>query len=350
MFLERHQVRQHLAGMRAPRQPVDYRHGGKSGELQPRGGGEGGGHEGIGGKRQPARGGGNGLAAAELHFGARQHDRFPAELAHADVERHPGSGRGLFENHRQRLALERLVRLLVCLQLRLHGDAGDQHVAQLFGRKLTEIEKMAQSLAHCPAARFSCLPESVTQARSRRATDSSISVSVTINGGSNRTTFSPAPTVSSFSSRSAVTRSPDGTTAFRPINRPSPRTSASTPGWRSTTEASFCLSSSDIFCACSKNPGASMTSSTALAAATASGLPPKVEPCEPGVMPEAASAVARQAPIGKPPPSAFANGITSGVTPSRRCANSSPVRPMPVCTSSNASSRPRSSQSWRNAR
>ena len=60
-----------------------------------------------------------------------------------------------------------------------------------------------------------------------------------------------------------------------------------------------------------------MTSSTALAAAIASGLPPKVEPCEPGVMPAAASAVARHAPIGKPPPSALASDITSGVTPRR---------------------------------
>jgi hypothetical protein len=54
-----------------------------------------------------------------------------------------------------------------------------------------------------------------------------------------------------------------------------------------------------------------------LAAAIASGLPPKVEPCEPGVMPLAASAVASTAPIGKPPPSAFASDITSGVTPTR---------------------------------
>ena len=72
------------------------------------------------------------------------------------------------------------------------------------------------------------------------------------------------------------------------------------------------MSSSDIFCTWSKKPGFSMTSSTALAAAIASGLPPKVEPCEPGVMPEAASAVARHAPIGKPPPSALASDITSG--------------------------------------
>ena len=63
---------------------------------------------------------------------------------------------------------------------------------------------------------------------------------------------------------------------------------------------------------------ASITSSTALAAAIASGLPPNVEPCDPGVMPDAASAVARQAPIGKPPPSALASAITSGSTPNLR--------------------------------
>ena len=59
--------------------------------------------------------------------------------------------------------------------------------------------------------------------------------------------------------------------------------------------------------------GASITSSTALPTAIASGLPPKVEPCVPAVMPLAASAVARQAPTGKPPPSAFATVMMSGV-------------------------------------
>jgi hypothetical protein len=62
-------------------------------------------------------------AMAELHFRTRQHDRFTAELAHADVERYPGTGRGLLENHRQRLARERLFRLRMPLQLRLHGGA-----------------------------------------------------------------------------------------------------------------------------------------------------------------------------------------------------------------------------------
>ena len=58
-------------------------------------------------------------------------------------------------------------------------------------------------------------------------------------------------------------------------------------------------------------------SSTALPTAIASGLPPKVEPWVPGVMPLPASAVVRQAPSGKPPPSALAMPMMSGVTPVR---------------------------------
>ena len=65
----------------------------------------------------------------------------------------------------------------------------------------------------------------------------------------------------------------------------------------------------------SMKPSASMTSSTALATVQANGLPPKVEPWVPAVMPDAARAVARQAPTGKPPPSPLAMPAMSGVTP-----------------------------------
>ncbi len=41
------------------------------------------------------------------------------------------------------------------------------------------------------------------------------------------------------------------------------------------------------------------------AAAVASGLPPKVQPCIPGASAAAASAVISTAPIGTPPPSAL---------------------------------------------
>src|SRR6185437_9205342 len=255
--------------------------------------------------------------AAQLHLRARQHDGLAAELPHADIERHPGAGRRPLEDHRKRLAFERLLRLLVRLQPRLEGGARSQHAAQVGQRERADIEEMPRLLAHCPATRFNSPADSATQARSSIAMDSSISASLTINGGRKRTTLSPAPTVSSFCPRNAVTRSAAGTTALTPISRPSPRTSEMMSPWRSMTEASFCLSKSDIFLTRSKKPGLSMTSSTAFAAAIARGLPPKVEPCEPGVIPAAASAVARQAPIGKPPPSALASGMTSGVTPSR---------------------------------
>ena len=45
--------------------------------------------------RQHPGGVGDGLAAAELHLAAGQHDRLAAELAHADVEGDAGARRGL---------------------------------------------------------------------------------------------------------------------------------------------------------------------------------------------------------------------------------------------------------------
>src|SRR5258708_6258226 len=229
MVLEGPQVRHDLAGVRAPRQPVDDGHGGMRRKLQQCIMVEDADHDRIDVTRQHARGIGDGLAAAELHFRTRQHDGLAAELTHADVERHPRSGRWPLENHRQCLAFERLVDLMRLL-LRLHGDAGRQHVAQFLRRQLADIQEVTKGLAHHPAAFLGLSTDSATQARSRRCTDSSISDSETIKGARKRTTLSPAPTVSNFWSRSAVTRSPEGTTALTPTSKPSPRTSANTPG------------------------------------------------------------------------------------------------------------------------
>ena len=63
-----------------------------------------------------------------------------------------------------------------------------------------------------------------------RRTASAISSSLTISGGSSRTTLSPAATVIIFSARSSSTSSPLGTTARSPTSSPSPRTSAITAG------------------------------------------------------------------------------------------------------------------------
>ena len=110
MLLEGHHVGHHLAGMRAPRQAVDHRHGGVLAPAPSALVIERADHDGVDVARQHARGVGDGLAAAELHLLAGQHDRLAAELAHADVERHARARRRLVEDHRQRLAGERLRR------------------------------------------------------------------------------------------------------------------------------------------------------------------------------------------------------------------------------------------------
>src|SRR5262245_37253415 len=216
--------------MRAARQPVDHGDGGMRCEFQQRVVIEDADHDRIDIARQHARGISDGLAATELHLGTGEHDRFTAKLAHADIERHPRAGRGTLEDHRQRLAFERLRGPLIRLQPRLHGGAGSEHGTQLIERHFVDIEEVTGHRAHYPVAFLDGSLESAMQARSRQAMDCSISGSLTISGARKRTTLSPAPTVSSFCWRRALTRSPEGTTALTPISSPSPRTSARMAG------------------------------------------------------------------------------------------------------------------------
>ena len=98
-----------------------------------------------------------------------------------------------------------------------------------------------------------------------------------------------------------------------------------------------------------------MVSSTASAAAAATGLPPKVVPWLPGWSRSAAAPVAMQAPIGMPPASPLAT-VTMSARPSIGSATAgfwwayqAPVRPTPVWISSNQSSAPCSaviSRAW----
>ena len=165
--------------------------------------------------RQHARGIGHGLAAAELHFLRGQHDRFAAELTHADVERDARAGRRLVEDHRQGLAGQRR-RQFAALARRLHGrgcwhrcmsrtclpeyrsDRGSGGCRLLIRRSLL-WRRPARGCA-----------SSAMQARSIRAIASAISASLTISGGSRRTTLSPAATVIISSVRSSSTISPSG--------------------------------------------------------------------------------------------------------------------------------------------
>src|SRR4051794_17480642 len=321
MFLERHHVGHHLAGMREPRQSVDHRHSRVACQLDQCLVIENADHDGVDIAGQHARRVGDCLAAAKLHLLTGEHDDIAAELAHRDIERYPGAGGGLVEDHRQRLARKGLVgERAIALDALLHGAALLDHPAQFGDRNFRQIEKMPQRRsAHpvAPAFAGSCSRTSRMQARSSMPIASPTSASVTISGGTRRTTLSPAPTASRCSPRSASTSWPFGIAQRRPSNTPSPRTSAMMLGKRSLISASRCLNKRPMRFTRSRKPGASITSRVALPAAIASGLPPKVEPCVPAVIPWPASLVVRNAPTGKPPPSALATAMMSGATPVR---------------------------------
>ena len=75
----------------------------------------------------------------------------------------------------------------------------------------------------------------------------------------------------------------------------------------------------------------------ATAAAQATGLPPKVEPWVPFGQRSISSAPAMIPASGRPEATPLAKSTTSGATPKVSAANGRPVRPKPVCTSSNTS-------------
>ena len=110
-------------------------------------------HDGVDIARQHARGIGDRLAAAELHFLPGEHDDVAAELAHRDIERHARARRGLVEDHRQRLAGERLVGArAIAFDALLHGAALLDHPAQFGDRNFGQIEKVPRRRSAHPTA------------------------------------------------------------------------------------------------------------------------------------------------------------------------------------------------------
>src|SRR4028119_1108916 len=165
------------------------------------------------------------------------------------------------------------------------------------------------------------------------------SVLVTVSGGANRRVAPPTRFTSKPSSRqcSKTDRASSGSLRSNPTSNPSPRTSA--PGTRSASTSSAFFSTLPLNRTSSRNSSSSTTPSTALTAAIASGLPPKVEPWLPG--PSAANgSLASTAPTGNPPPRPFALARTSGTTPIPWYAYRCPVRPAPVWTSSQTRTAP----------
>ncbi len=125
-----------------------------------------------------------------------------------------------------------------------------------------------------------------------------------------------------------------------PIRRPIPRT-ATIRG--SAIRRNRARMAAPICVARCGRASASITSNAARPAAQDSGWPPKVVMWPSGgscASTESTELEPQNAPSGKPPPSALARTMMSGVTPKCSSAKSLPVRPKPVSTSSKMSRAP----------
>ena len=117
------------------------------------------------------------LAAAELHFGAGQHDRLAAEFAHRDVEGNARARRGAIENHRQRLARQRTRRGAAVLDARRPSSrptrrgcraARRRHVEQSRGNGGRRRRRWARSCRGALALEAELASASAQAASSRR--------------------------------------------------------------------------------------------------------------------------------------------------------------------------------------
>ena len=142
MLLERHHIRHDLAGMRLFGQAIDDRYRCIGRQLVEAVVIENADHDRIDIARQHLGGIGDGLAATELHFLAGQHQRFAAELAHADIERHARPRRRPLEDHRQHLAGQRTLSAQGVAPLCLHAAAGFDDLAQLRTGDFGEVEEV----------------------------------------------------------------------------------------------------------------------------------------------------------------------------------------------------------------
>ena len=147
MLLESQDIGHDLAGVRVVGQAVDHRNGGVFRQLDKTLMGCRADHDRVYIARQHLCRIGNGLGTAELHFRTREHDRLAAKLAHADIKGNAGTGRRLVEDHRQRLALERLF-TLAGFQAFLARPRIVEHEPQVLRINGRKINEMAQTAGH----------------------------------------------------------------------------------------------------------------------------------------------------------------------------------------------------------
>ena len=203
----------------------------------------------------------------------------------------------------------------------LHGARSGDDRPQVGGRNIDQIEEMSDAAfghhdAPLPAAR--CVAAcAVRRDRSCRWLRRFRPRSRSAAAAAARRCRRQRPSAASRA-RSAVTTSPFGTLQRSPISRPSPRTSAMTAGWRSFISASRCFSSSAILRDAIEETRRQHHIEHRIAdrhreRIAAEGRAVRAD----ASCPWPASAVPRHAPIGKPPPSALATAMMSGVMPVR---------------------------------
>ncbi|MCY1416102.1 hypothetical protein D9M71_316030 [compost metagenome] len=141
VFNEGLHVGQQLARVRFVGQAVDHGHTGIGGELGQGAVGVGPDHHHINHARQHDGAVANRLATAQLGVAWRQEDGLAAELDHAGLERHAGTGRGLFEDHAQHTVLQRFEQHASLAQV-LQLDAAADHPEQFVGGEVQQGEKV----------------------------------------------------------------------------------------------------------------------------------------------------------------------------------------------------------------
>src|SRR5437899_1922465 len=274
----------------------------------------------------------NRLARAQADLRAREVDGAPAELDDPDLEGDAGPEGRLLEDQRHRAAGERRAapsRLPALLEVR--GEL--EYLKRRIARQVRRREKVAHHALGRSAV------STISSARSQWS-------SSMIRGGTRRSTFSPADKTRSPAFRQASRMGLTGRSSSTPMSRPRPRT------WRIPTGPCAnrlrpSMRRRPIRAARSGIFSPSTVWSVASATEVTNGVPPNVEPCVPGPSARATSSRVSMAPIGTPLASALARVMTSGSIPECSYAQSVPVRPTPVWTSSRIRRTPDASQSLR---
>src|SRR6185436_9099509 len=256
--------------------------------------------------------------AAELGIAGAEEDRRPAQLVHAGLERQPGTGALLLEYHHQRAVEHRMVGL-VGLELLLDPARAPEQVLEFVPAEVLELQKMF-GRRHEMTRQWATAASALLAVRKVRMTlltpsiSNCTSASFMLSGGSSRTTVSAVTFISRPASRPRSTSSPHGRSNSIPIISPLQRISL-TPVSPASLAARPSRITPPSLPARAPRCSSSMIASVVRAATHANGLPPKVEPCLPGVKTFAAAPLAKHAPIGKPLASPLASVMTSGLMP-----------------------------------